>query len=179
MRKNRIRLSESQLHRVIKESVRKVLREFDEYDEFDHNSDVGEDMGTWSLYNKVERGEISDAQLASMVKRHGAGDLENLYNILKGDNRYPKFEREMEMAKDWENEELNNRIDQNLGYGKYADAEHENGNRFEYPFNVLRKKGEKTIGKRIYNPVTMSDDGYEDEDKAFNGTRASLKKYGY
>lgn len=37
MKKNRIRLSESQLHRVIKESVNKILKE-NEYDDFDDDA---------------------------------------------------------------------------------------------------------------------------------------------
>ena len=38
--KQRIRLSESDLHRIVKESIQKILRENDEYDFYDENIEM-------------------------------------------------------------------------------------------------------------------------------------------
>lgn len=192
MKKNTIRLNESQLHSLIKESVKKVLKEYNEYDQYDDRFDEPnylQDSPMDSIWFKIVRGQITDNKLASLVDECNYLDFGEIYYPLKDDSKfgkkYPKFIRKWEMLNDWAryDEEYDDiwNDKSNLGYGlyaDYADAEHENGNRLENPFDVLRKKGEKTTGKRLYSPVVMSDDGAEEEDKAFNGTRASIKKFG-
>ena len=65
--KNKIRLTESQLHRIIKESVRKVLKEVkngivneDEFSEVRSNYDDGEYLyiDAWRTMDDNEEGEV-------------------------------------------------------------------------------------------------------------------------
>lgn len=61
MKKNRIRLSESQLHRVIKESVKKVLKEADyirpdDDDFFDYEDSVGDDREQYRTLTNYDKG---------------------------------------------------------------------------------------------------------------------------
>lgn len=58
-RTNKIRLTESQLHRVIKESVKKVLREYDDYNEIDRS---WYNIDTPSSHEDAIRDEWDDAR---------------------------------------------------------------------------------------------------------------------
>lgn len=54
--RQRIRLTESQLNRVIKESVKRVLREYDSntprYEVYDSNNEVADSFDTWDEANE-------------------------------------------------------------------------------------------------------------------------------
>ena len=73
MEKNRIRLTESQLHRVIKESVKRVLREANGsfYDEEDSNGNYGEP----GMVKSYDTGYITLDQAKIDAKENGYEDV--------------------------------------------------------------------------------------------------------
>lgn len=104
--KQRVRLTENDLHRIIAESVKKVLNEWDEYNEFDRNGDAG-DMSP--SYESSERLRIkmlkepyskkNEQMLIKYLKEHGYEDSGELYDDL-GD-KYPNFKRAWENEYSW------------------------------------------------------------------------------
>ena len=90
-RTNKVRLTESQLHRVIKESVRKVLKENNNngtyraidisYRSVENSYENGETMDTeqyWSSQNMPFKGN-SIKELVSTIADHYDCDLEDVY----------------------------------------------------------------------------------------------------
>lgn len=87
MKRNRVRLTESQLHRVIKDSVKRVLREAEEWDDFgvayDKNGvEIHEgDMVMWvdPETGRKARYEVYDTPTEDMVKLYNKyGECEAL-----------------------------------------------------------------------------------------------------
>lgn len=104
--KQRVRLTENDLHRIIAESVKKVLNEWDEYNEFDRNGDAG-DMSP--SYESSERLRIkmlkepyskkNEQMLIKYLKEVGWENSGELYDDL-GD-KYPNFKRAWENDYSW------------------------------------------------------------------------------
>ena len=86
MKKNRIRLTESQLHKVIKESVKKVLREaYGEFtgDGFDTHRDWWEGLSDEEIEDKDKELQNADSwdKIDRAYKYHQIANRErNLYN---------------------------------------------------------------------------------------------------
>ena len=106
--KRKIRLTESDLHRIVKESVNRVLREWDEYNEFDRNGDAGDVSPSYARYEdmriKLLREPYSkknEQMLLNYLKQNTPEECEELYDQLG--SKYPKFKRAWEIEDSWRN----------------------------------------------------------------------------
>lgn len=103
-----IKLTESEFKNLITESVKNVIREYDEYNEFDRNGDVN-DMSPWyrdyeALRLKLHKEPYSkenERLLMNYLKDNGE-DVYGLYDEL-GD-KYPRFKKAFENLESWEND---------------------------------------------------------------------------
>ena len=67
MNKKLIRLTESYLHRIVKESVNRVLREWDEYNEFDRNGDASDVSPSYERYEHMRIKLLRESTIHSLV----------------------------------------------------------------------------------------------------------------
>lgn len=101
-----IRLTETDLHRIIKESVNRVLREWDEFNEFDRNGDASDMSLPYREYEdmrlkllKEPYSKKNEQMLLNYLKQNTPEECEELYDQL-GD-KYPKFKRAWEIEYSW------------------------------------------------------------------------------
>ena len=105
-----VRLTEQDLHRIVKESVNRVIKEWDEYNEFDRNGDASDMSPSYERYEhmriKLLREPYSkknEQMLLKYLKQNTPEECKGLYDQL-GD-KYPKFKRAWEIENSWYNNE--------------------------------------------------------------------------
>ena len=102
MNRNRIRLTESQLHNVIKESVKKVLREWDNdpYEDADDTIYEEEVVDASLMFSNKKTGEIEGVDFSVEIEVEGwrLYDMEGGHFKRKGDFNYKEAVLDTEEA---------------------------------------------------------------------------------
>lgn len=163
-RKNRkvVRLTESKLRNIVRETVSEVLKEskydyepyFDEYNEFDRNNPL-ELEDCWELKKRYLDGDDSKEVFDGLICgiEEGDGDAYDAYEIAKRKGDWPEFVKAAENAMSWDKfdrdavsaREKRKKLIRNAYYNDepgghpFADAPDENGNRFEFASNAVRR----------------------------------------
>ena len=83
--KKRIRLTESDLHEIVKESVKRVIREYNEYDGFEPEYDFDDDVS--DIINRINRGDYDDKLDQIMKDPFGYYNDEGVDIIQAADDR--------------------------------------------------------------------------------------------
>jgi hypothetical protein len=126
--KNIIRLTESDLHKIVKESVNKILKEWDEYNEFDRNGDAN-DVSDWSRHvdavvNRLYNGKATKEDFKEVL--NSPEDFispKDDFNYLR--KIYPEFIKQVENEMSWRDIDSQYYIDDEFNLG----TDHERGNK--------------------------------------------------
>jgi hypothetical protein len=108
-----IKLTESDLYRIVKESINKIIREskydyydsspYDEYNEFDRNMNDEIESDCYKAKYKLTKGDYSKNTINTLLKGIKEGDEEAIdaYYIAKRDVVCPTFVKQAENIMSW------------------------------------------------------------------------------
>ena len=168
MAKKLIRLTEGDLHNIIKESVNKVLFEsfdeyWDEYDEFDRNGDVNDVAPGWiEQQNRLHRFATGKA-----TKQDIQFALDNPYDMVSYDEHDFDYQRMKEFYP-----KLFKQIENKISWNDIKNIYKIDNNKEKYTLGVYRKDGQtcsntariaSALRGHYYNGVNSRD--YFDFDK--------------
>lgn len=111
-KKQVIRLTESDLHRIIKESVNRILKEdegnrlpypYDEYNEFDRGMFGDEEDEYYDYAQRFYAGDYSKGVISKLIYgcRNGEDEAIGAYEYAKSQGICPKFVKQVENDKSW------------------------------------------------------------------------------